>query len=1013
MGASSLRISVICALAVLATALAIAPASAQGAASVQPYQQDERGGYCEWGNLDDFSCFRSILPPGENGFASGDYIAQFQLAQQCRAQSPDPSQCPAYPPVATHSQDQLAMYTDLVYNTPGFLPDRVQDFFKDASFGSRYGPEPCGNRPVCSTGVYMPPARCPLGLINGCDVVIYRDTAFGIPHVYGETRAAVEYGAGYVAAEDRLFFMDVLRHVGRGQGSGFAGGSLKQNDTDQWAFAPYREDDPQTPANEDEYQQQYDLADEVYGDEGVQLQQDVTNYVAGINGYITEARLNPNLMPGEYALVGQTLQDWKVSDPIATASLIGGLLGKGGGNEVGSAKVLEEAQKRFGKGVGRGVWGDFRRAEDPEAPTTVHGTSFPYEVPRGIDSRAVAMPDQGSIVDAGPTSGSSSAPAALSLPSAMSNALLVSAAHSDYGVPIAVMGPQVAYWMPEVLMEEDLHCIGNCGGGPDIDAEGATFPGVSLYVLLGHGPDFAWSATSAGQDIIDTFAEQLCETDGSEPTINSTHYMYRDQCLPMETLTRSQTVLPNPGDDCNQGATCGPFTLTSLRTVHGIVYKRGTVKNRPVAFVRARTSYFHEADSSRAFMALNSGTGPHCETAPANTPCQVSSARDFQHAMYKMNLTFNWFYADNRDIAYFNSGNNPVRARGVDPNFPTTGGGRWDWQRFDPILRDANGNRISGFNTAAYTSFSEHPQVINQPYITSWNNKQAPGYRAADDNFAFGSVYRSEPLDEGIEAALALDDGRPGSMNLADLISVMEEAGTVDLRAREILPYMLDIVGNPGGALGDAVTTLRNWYASGSTTGAQRRDINRDNVYENAAAIQLMDAWWPRAVKAIFNNDSSRPWALGDDLFNAILDMPHVGGHGIDNAPNNGGEHLGSAYQDGWYGYVDKDLRTLLQREGLLTGPPIEDTFSRIYCGNGNLNGSTGCRQALRDSLQAALSDTPADLYGSDPTCTANASLQWCYDSVRYRPVGGISVPPQHWINRPTFQQAVQVSDHR
>ena len=99
------------------------------------------------------------------------------------------------------------------------------------------------------------------------------------------------------------------------------------------------------------------------------------------------------------------------------------------------------------------------------------------------------------------------------------------------------------------------------------------------------------------------------------------------------------------------------YTLESQRTVHGIVYKRGTVKGRPVAFVRARTSYFHEADSALAFMQMNDSD-------------QVQNAGDFQQAMSKMNLTFNWFYADDQDIAYFNCGNNPVRARGVDPNFP-------------------------------------------------------------------------------------------------------------------------------------------------------------------------------------------------------------------------------------------------------------------------------------------------------------------------------------------------------
>jgi hypothetical protein len=408
-------------------------------------------------------------------------------------------------------------------------------------------------------------------------------------------------------------------------------------------------------------------------------------------------------------------------------------------------------------------------------------------------------------------------------------------------------------------------------------------------------------------------------------------------------------------------------------------------------------------------MALNSRNGPLCGTESLNEPCSVSSAESFQHAMYKMNLTFNWFYADNEDIAYINGGDNPVRARGVDPNFPTWGGGRWDWQGFDPVIRDENGNRISGTNSAHYTPFSEHPQVINQSYITSWNNKQAPGYRAADDNFGFGSVYRSEPLDEGIEAALAKADGSPGKMNLTDLIDAMEEAGTVDLRAREILPYMLDIVGNPGGPLGDAVDTLTAWYDSGSTSGAHRRDTDQDKVYEDADAVQLMDAWWPRALEAVF-----KP-VLGDDLYNSIL-------VGQDNTPNNHGDHLGSAYQGGWYGYLDKDLRAMLQKEGMLSGPPVVGKFSRIYCGRGKFNGANGCQHALRNSLQDALGDSAADLYDENHNsngtqrvsgCPASASDQWCFDSVAYRAVGGITVPPHHWINRPTFQQAVEIQDHR
>ncbi len=42
--------------------------------------------------------------------------------------------------------------------------------------------------------------------------------------------------------------------------------------------------------------------------------------------------------------------------------------------------------------------------------------------------------------------------------------------------------------------------------------------------------------------------------------------------------------------------------------------------------------------------------------------------------------------------------------------------------------------------------------MINQRYLANWNNKPAPGYRAADSNWEYTSIYRSEPLDDRIRA---------------------------------------------------------------------------------------------------------------------------------------------------------------------------------------------------------------------------------------------------------------------
>ncbi len=124
----------------------------------------------------------------------------------------------------------------------------------------------------------------------------------------------------------------------------------------------------------------------------------------------------------------------------------------------------------------------------------------------------------------------------------------------------------------------------------------------------------------------------------------------------------------------------------------------------------------------------------------------------------------------------------------------------------------------------------------------------------------------------------------------------MEDAATVDLRGSEVLPWALRVLRRPRDpALRAAVDTLRAWVASG----AHRIDRDRDGRYDHADAVRIMDAWWPRLLRAEFEP------ALGRALFERILAVNEEA-----NLPNNHGDHLGSAWQDGWYGYVLKDLRS-------------------------------------------------------------------------------------------------------
>jgi acyl-homoserine lactone acylase PvdQ len=887
-----------------AVAIAATPALALDPA---PYGKHDAGG-----------C-RNILPPGEKGTDNAVELGAFMGTGQ----------------IPDHWMDQQPLYEGLVYATakPSFGMAQVNKYFKDATFGV-----PAGH--IESTFTPKP------------GVTIVRDDEFGVPHIYGVTRADTMFGAGYANAQDRLFLMDILRHTGRAELSSFVGGSPSNRamDAGQWAAAPYTDAD---------LQMQYDRAEEFYGQAGVKLQQDVTAYVDGINAYVQAALLNPDLLPGEYAALAKLPQPWSVTDVIAEASLIGGIFGRGGGSEVRSAELEQAFVKRFGAQAGKRAWADFREKNDPEAPTTVVGKRFPYETTSPFAKRGLAMPDVGSVkpVPTAPKISKADRAAAAAAvdpsspydfahvgaalrralhgPGHASNWELVAADESKTGHPVGVLGPQVGYYQPQVLMEMDLH-------GPGVDARGATFPGVGLYILLGHGRDYSWSATTATSDNVDTFAELLCQ--------DRFHYRWKGDCLPMEQLERHNSWTPNAVDMTPPGSE----TLTAYRTVHGIVYARGKVHGKKVAFVSARSTYFHEADSALFFRYMND-------------PKFIDGPSSFRKAAKFMNFAFNWSYIDSKHTAYQLTGWYPDRAKGTSPDFPVLGTGAYDWKGFDPDRHEGD-----------WLGQKHLPHVVDQPYMVSWNNKQAPGWAAADDKFSFGPIYRQQMIAKRVRH----DIHGSRKISLPQLVRAMDLPATTDIRGLKLLPILFRAVGHPSDPkLSAALAKLRAWHAAG----AHRWDLDKNGSDEMTPAITLMDAWWPKLVAAEF-----RP-ALGKDLYAQTQGMLGLGGPGF-SAPN--GE---PSFSDGWYGYVSKDLRDIF-------GPAPRGAYSRGYCGHGS---SSGCRTALRKSLLAATKVSAQKVYGYGD-CSGDPQPS-CWDQDRAVHTSGISTPEIKFQNRPTFQQTVSV----
>jgi acyl-homoserine lactone acylase PvdQ len=881
----------------------------------------------------------SILPPGENGLVNATDALKFE-ANGTR------------PP---NSQDQLGKYANLLYGYPKLTDAKLGKYYDDESFGVK---------PADVTRTETPEAG----------VTIYRDTR-DVPHIYGDTDQALSFGAGYAQAEDRLFLMDVLRHYGEGTLASFLGSSceFEQMDHDQLLLAPYTKARAIAQINR--------LPKE-YGEQGKLAKQMIENYVAGVNAYIAKTHTDPTALPADYAAAGDKAvpQDWGVQDVVAIAGLIGGIFGKGGGGEIANANLLQYLRKHLGTKGGSKAFHEFRTNNDPVATTTVVDKSFPYEHHGKIDPSTTALPDYKAPVTGGPqdtapncnaqppnTEAMSIIKGLNSMPKHMSNALVVNANHAKGHHPIAVFGPQVSYYAPQILAEEDLH-------SPHYDAEGASFPGTGL-VELGRGEDFAWSATSAGSDVIDQRLEKICNPNGGKPAANGTNYLYKGKCRPMIVEEYDETAYPKPG---GQGAPA-QLNHTIYRTRHGVVQGWTTAHGKPVAIATQRSTYNHDIDSVVGFL----GWGE---------PKLTHNVHSWMKSAAKILYTFNWFYVDNRDTGYFVTGKDPIRPRNVDPSLPTWGTGKSEWRGF-----------LAPHN---------HVHEVNpkQGFFISWNNKPAPSFAAADDQYYYGQVYRSILLVHQLQRKLKATHNQ---VRRSDVVKAMETAASQDLDGVSVMPLLLKYLKGRHQSAGvqKMLSTLRTWVHHGSH---RRKSHAGDTQYHYHAAVAIADELMPNLIRAIYDpilraGGLGSAGSTGGATAAAYKALPMQ----FVNTPNSGGAHLGSSYDGGYESYLVSTLQQLLGRHP-------RDGFSSVItkreCAGGPATCHKTVEKALRKTYKALVAANSTDKV---PSWTASSDSQAAgqtmpvFDAIQFRALGIIAQPAIDWQNRPTFQQVIQFYRHR
>ncbi len=589
---------------------------------------------------------------------------------------------------------------------------------------------------------------------------------------------------------------------------------------------------------------------------------------------------------------------WTRNDTYAAAALIASQFGRGGGDETRRSLFLSALQTRLGAERGRAVFHDLRQQLD--ADSTVSAQTYGALNPQS--------PAGGVVLDDGSFSPSGDGAATSRIRLSMSNALLVSAKRSRTGRPLFVSGPQVGFSYPATFTELDLH-------GGDTDVRGISFPGV-LGVLIGRGKDFAWSAQSSHSDVIDQYVETRCGDDN--------RYLYRGTCREMGSF---------------DAGTLDGKPVRFRTTVHGPLIGYATTGGIRVAISSKRSNSGREILSSFAFQDLNRN--------------KVRSAKDFLRVMNQVEFSFNWVYADNRDIAFFSAGRLPRRPGTTNLGLPSDGTGSQEWGGFAP--------------------FREHAQGINPKwgYIAAWNNRPGPRYPAADDTWNWGSVQRVDLLTAQVAARK--------KHTLATVVGAMNVAATQDLRVVRVWPTIAGVLSggpSPSPRASEMLQLLHSWRAAGGS----RIDRDLDGKVD-AAGAAVLDAAWPKLADAVL-----KP-VLGP-LTERLAAL-----ESRDDAANN----QGSAYDSGWYGYVDKDLRTLL-------GRPVKQPFNVRYCGNGDL---ASCRASLWDAMEAAGAELAA-AQGPNPSA-------WRSDArpERISFSGGVMKNTMRFANRPTFQQVMTFRGHR
>jgi len=566
----------------------------------------------------------------------------------------------------------------------------------------------------------------------GATATVRRDVN-GIAQIEATDPHDLFMAQGYVHAQERMWQMEVWRHISSGRLAELFGPGSVDDDrfirTLGWRQAAER-----------------DLALLAPKTRAV-----LDAYAAGVNAWLDTHRDNLGLA---FVATGADPEPWTPLDTLAWGKVQAWNLGGNMTSELfryladarlgDPARTDELFPKREGSpvivsadGGGEGAPADGEPPPGEEVPLA-EGAARPSLT----DDQLAAWADLGRHVgDPAALAGLDTSDGGLVSDHAVgSNDWVVGPAMSTTGGALIANDPHLGISMPSVWYINGLHCAPVTATCP-YDVAGVTFPGIP-GVILGHNARIAWGATNVDPDVEDLVVET---PDPSDPS----RYMGPGG-TPRSFVERTERILVKGGD---------PIDMTVRETVHGPILNdvEPRLKDAPLMALRW-TSTSPDAGPDRTVESfLKLMTARDLDSFKAAFAGYVAPSQNF-------------VYADvDGHIGYQMPGAIPIRSTPDDHgDRPVSGAdGTGEWTGMIP--------------------FDQLPSALDPPegWIVSANNAvtdESYPYFIGDE---FDPGYRAERIIDLIN-----DYGQDG-LNVPEMSAIQTD--TAPLRARDIVLELSDV----------------------------------------------------------------------------------------------------------------------------------------------------------------------------------------------------------------------------